>query len=99
MSKNRLLVFVDCNVLIESLFIPMHPANAIAVLAANKQIDLVTCTLVVNDVEKEILDQATERNDIELIDVWATLLQQIRLRVVPDPPADLVKETWHKYLG
>jgi hypothetical protein len=82
MSKTRLLVFVDCNVLIESLFIPMHPANAIAVLAANKQIDLVTCALVVEDVEKEILERATAKNDLGVIDDWSKFKEQIRLRIV-----------------
>jgi len=99
MTKNRLVVFVDSNVLIAALFIPMHPANAIAVLAANRQIDLVTCELVVEDVEKEILEQTTKANNIELIDVWTKFLETIRLRVIPNPPTNLVKETYDKYLG
>ena len=87
MSKNRLLVFVDCNVLIEAIFVPLHPACAIAILAANKQLDLVTCSLVVDDVEKEILERASEKNDYDLIDVWTRFLIEIKLRTVPNPPA------------
>lgn len=99
MNKDRLLLFVDCNVLIESLLLPMHAATAIAILAANKHVDLVTCALVVEDVEKEILDRCSQANNLELIDAWTTFKQQIRLRVIPDPPLDLVKETRDKYLG
>lgn len=99
MSKNRLLVFVDCNVLIEALFVPLHPACAIAILAANKQLDLVTCSLVVDDVEKEILERASEKNDYDLIDAWTKFVSEIRLKTLPDAPAELVKETFHKYMG
>jgi predicted nucleic acid-binding protein len=99
MSKNRLLAFVDSNVLIEAFFVPLHPACAIAILAANKQLDLVTCSLVVDDVEKEILERATERDDYDLIDAWAKFLTEIRLRKMPDPPASLVRDTLHNYLG
>lgn len=100
MRKNRLLVFVDCNVLIEAFFVPLHPACAIAILAANKQVDLVTCSLVIDDVENVILERASEKDDdYDLIDAWTKFLVAIRLRKMPDPSADLVKDTFHRYLG
>jgi predicted nucleic acid-binding protein len=99
MTKERLLAFVDCNIVIESLFVPMHPANAIAVLAANKHVDLITCKLVVEDIEKEIFDRAEKTGNLDIIDAYTRLLQQIRLRIVANPPKELVKETLHKYLG
>ncbi|MBU6450778.1 MAG: type II toxin-antitoxin system VapC family toxin [Cyanobacteria bacterium REEB67] len=99
MSNDRLLAFVDCNIVIECLFAPMHPANAIAVLAANKHLDLVTCNLVIEDIEAEIIDRATQADDLGVIDVYAQFLKQIRLKVMPDPTSSLVKETLHKYLG
>jgi len=99
MSKDRLLAFIDCNIVIESLFVPMHPAGAIAVLAANKHVDLITCQLVVEDIEKEILDRAQKAGNLDTIDTYAKFLKEIRLKIMPDPPIELVKETFKKYLG
>lgn len=99
MSSDRLLAFVDCNIIIESLFAPTHPANAITLLAANRQIDLITCSLVIKDIENEILYRAAEANSFELVDVFDQLIKQTRLKAMPDPPIELVKETYTKYLG
>ncbi len=99
MNRQRLLIFVDSNILIEGFLFPRHTASAVIVLAANKQIDLVTCNLVVEDVEKELLERATAANDYELVDAWGKFLEEIRLQRLPDPPIKLVKETRAKYLG
>jgi predicted nucleic acid-binding protein len=99
MSKSKLLIFVDCNVLIEGFLMPLHSAGGIMVLAANKHVDLITCKLVVDDVDKEILERAEEKNDYELVGAWTKLLDEVRLRIVPNPEAVLVKETLDKYWG
>ncbi len=78
---------------------PLHAAGGIMVLAGNKQVDLITCKLVVDDVEKEILKRSAKKNDYELVNAWTKLLEEIRLRIMPDPEAALVKETLDKYWG
>lgn len=77
----------------------MHPAQAIMVLASNKHLDLITCAEVIEDIDDEILDRATKANDYELVDVCAKLIKQTRVKVMPDPPVELVKATYKKYLG
>lgn len=99
MSKNRLLLFVDCNILIEALFVPMHPAVAIALLAANKEFDLVTCALVVEDIEAEVFERVQRSGDLSLIDDWAQFKKTVRLQVVPNPPMQLVIDTKARYLA
>ncbi len=39
MSKDRLLVFAGCNVLIKSFFVALNASKAVAVMAANRQVD------------------------------------------------------------
>lgn len=78
---------------------PLHSAGGIMVLAANKQVDLITCKLVVDDVEKVILEQAAKKNDYESVEAWTKLLEEIRLRIMPDPEANMVKETLNKCWG
>jgi predicted nucleic acid-binding protein len=99
MNRNRLLVFVDSNILIEALFVPMHPASAIAILAANKQLDITTCSLVIEDLENEVMERVTEAGNFRFIDLWANFQSQIRLQVLPDPPLEHVMKVKDEYLG
>lgn len=78
---------------------PLHSAGGIMVLAANKHVDLITCKLVVDDVENEVLERAQKKDDYELVGAWTKLLEEIRLRVMLDPPQSLVKDALAKYWG
>lgn len=99
MSKGRLLAFVDCNIMIAGMFVPMHPSKAILIMASNKHLDLITCAEVIEDIEDEIFAQAKERNDYDLIEICTQLIKQTRIKVLPNPPIELVKATNEKYLG
>lgn len=98
-TRRRPLIFVDSNVLIEAVFIPRHPAAAVAILAASKQVDLVTCELVVQDVEDEIIERCRAANDLKVIETWHKLRQETRLRVDKDPPEEVVKQTYENFMG
>lgn len=99
MTKSRVLAFVDCNILIEGFLHRLHPAQGIIIMAANKRLDLITCAKVLDDIENVILEEAETRQDFQLIEAWVELRKQVRLKVMPDPPAELVKDTYQKYLG
>lgn len=99
MSKNRLLIFVDCNILIEGFLHPLHPAQGVVVMAANRRIDLITCRLVVSDTENVIIEESQQKNDYQLLEAWLEFCKHIRLKIMPDPPANLVKDTYVKYMG
>jgi predicted nucleic acid-binding protein len=98
-TRPRLLAFIDCNILIAGMFVPMHPARAVMVLASNKHLDLITCREVIEDIEDEILERAKIRNDYELVDTCAKLIKATRIKVLPNPSVDHVKTTFKKYLG
>jgi hypothetical protein len=99
MSKSRLLVFVDCNILIEGFLYPLHPAQGVVIMAANRRIDLITCALVVKDIENAIIEESQKKNDYQVINAWLELREQSHLKVMPDPTAELVKDTYIKYMG
>ena len=99
MGKRRLLAFVDSNILIEGFFIPLHPAHAVMLLAADRRVDLVTCALVVQDVEDEVMQRAVQKDEYSLVTDWNDLRSAIHLRIVADPPPSLVKDVFQKYLG
>jgi predicted nucleic acid-binding protein len=99
MTRSRVVAFVDCNILIEGFLHPLHPAQGVIIMAANKRLDLITCKKVVEDIEDVILEEAEKKNDYQLVEAWAALRKQTRLKVMPDPPAQLVEETYKKYLG
>ena len=99
MPRGRLLAFIDCNILIAGMFVAMHPAQAIMVLASNKHLNLVTSAEVIEDIEDEILDRATAGDDYELVDICAQLIRQTRVKVLPNPSVALVKMTYLKIYG
>lgn len=99
MTQGRLLVFVDCNILIEGFLHPLHPAQGVVIMAANKRIDLITCAKVLEDIENVIVEEAEKKDDYQLIETWLQLRKQIHLKVMPDPPAELVRDTYSKFWG
>ena len=98
MSKKRPQVFLDSNVLIEALFEERHPAGAVISLALAKQIQLVTCQQVLDDVEAEILDRCSEANDSALIDTWDQFKNSLNMSIEPDATDDEFKESYNLYL-
>ncbi|HEY9869252.1 MAG TPA: type II toxin-antitoxin system VapC family toxin [Candidatus Obscuribacterales bacterium] len=93
------LIFLDANVLIEAL-IGLLPAQAVMDLAAGGSIRLMTCRLVVDAVENDILRRAQEEPAAidELVESWRQLLDTVPLMVVPDPPRELVESAKQRYL-
>ena len=73
---------------------------AILDLASNGSIKLVSCQIVVDAVEIEILKRA-KKNPEELDDLvltWQNLLERSCLLIAPDPPRELVELTLKQYL-
>jgi predicted nucleic acid-binding protein len=94
-------VFLDANVLIEAALVQAPPAVAIMHLAATGVLALVTCQLVIDDVEEEILDRVSinpEEVD-NLISSWQQLLDRTELKIINNPSIKLVLETKKKYLA
>jgi hypothetical protein len=78
--------------------LPGHPAVAVTTLAINGQIDLITCDIVMQDVEDEILERCQKTNNCSIIDLWNSFQKEIRIKVETDPPEHLVLETYHKFM-
>jgi predicted nucleic acid-binding protein len=101
MPENRaLLVFLDANVLIEALLVQSQPAVSIMHMASTDTIKLITCKLVIDDVEEEILSQATTNTmGIDfMIDAWHGLLKRTNLIVRPNPQLKTVLFVKKEYL-
>lgn len=95
------LAFLDANVLIEAAIVQSPPAVAIMHLAATGVLTLITCQLVIDDVEDEILDRAAinpEEVD-NLVDNWHRLLDRTELKIIANPALRVVLETKKKYLA
>ena len=95
------LAFLDANVFVEAALIQAAPAVAIMHLAVAGVLSLITCRLVIDDVENEILDRATDNpKEIDnLIRQWQQLLDQIELKIVDNPSTKLALDTKKKYLA
>jgi predicted nucleic acid-binding protein len=95
------LVFLDANVLIEAAIVQAAPAVAIMHLAATGVLALITCHLVIDDVEDEILDRAAiNPGEVDnLINSWQQLLDRTELKITNNPSIKLVLETKKKYLA
>jgi predicted nucleic acid-binding protein len=93
------LVFLDANVLIEAL-IGLLPAQAVMDLAVGGSIQLMTCRLVVEAVESNILRKAQEDPATidDLVEAWRQLRETVPLVIVPDPPQELVESAKQQYL-
>ena len=100
-EAKSLLAFLDANVFIEAVLVQSPPAVSIFHLAAHNVLRLVTCKLVIEDIEEALLDKATQtKGGIEgLITVCDRLLQRSNLQVVPDPSSSLVISIKKQYLA
>jgi len=102
MNKSKSpLAFLDANVLIEAAIIQSPPAIAVMHLAVAAVLRPITCQLIIEDVEEEIISRA-EANPKEmdnLINSWQQLLNRVELKVVDDPSLALVLDTKKKYFA
>jgi predicted nucleic acid-binding protein len=98
-ESGKPVVFIDSNVLIEAL-IESEPALAVLDLAIIEAINLVTCQLVVADVEDEIVGQhaSAPRQIDAVVETWRVMLERTKLKVHPDPALDTVLEAREKFL-
>ena len=95
------VVFADSNVFIEALFIPSSAAFLVAELVAGEAFDMVTCDLVIQDVERAILKKLKNHPDQlrTILGAWETMRAKIRLSVLPDPSPSTVKAAFNRYIG
>ncbi len=101
MPENRvLLAFLDANVLVEALLIQSPPAVSIMHMAAMGSLRLLTCRLVIHDVEEEILSHAAkDKIGIDyIVDAWQQLLKRTNLIIRANPSAKNVIATKQTYL-
>lgn len=61
MTLQTPLLFVDSNVLIQAVLIPLSAAAIVTDLVASNAFDMATCALVVSDAEKAMLNKVLDR--------------------------------------
>lgn len=96
----RPVLFVDSNVLIESLFLPGSAAAVIAELTALRRFEFFTCRICVDDVEEVIMSKLKVKpRSLDLaINEWEKLKHDTRLIVLEDPSTHHVEITRANYL-
>jgi len=100
MTRATPLLFVDSNVLIEDVFIPLSAAAIIMDLVASGSFNVATCALSIADVERAMLTKVLDTTELDfVIQIWEKLRAHIRLEVLPNPSLDEVKQTYDKYIG
>lgn len=100
MTRQSPLLFVDSNVLIEAVLIPLGAAAIISDLVANGTFDMATCALAVADAERALLNKLLNTTELDLaVQRWEDLRVRMRLEVLPDPSLDEVKQAYDKYIG
>jgi predicted nucleic acid-binding protein len=88
-------------VLVEALFLPNSAAAAVMRLVDNGGFEIITCQAVIKDVENAILKKLTNtpKRPDKIIDRWERLLNQRWLKISPDPPTWMVRETYERYIA
>jgi len=98
-SDIRLRLFADSNVFIEGLFQSKSSAAQVIKLAMDGKFELLTCALVVEEVNNAIIT-AIHASLEELTGCqsrWSTLVKN-HVTIVPSPPENFVKETFDNYM-
>lgn len=100
MTEKVPVLFVDSNVLIEAVFIPLSAAAIITDLVAIGAFDMVTCALPEEDAERAMLNKVLNEDELDIfVRRWTDLKRKIRLQILPDPSLQEVKEAYTKYIG
>jgi predicted nucleic acid-binding protein len=99
--KRPLRLFLDSNVLIESVFLPDSAASAIIKLTANGTFDVFTCQPVITDVENAILKKLKNNSERlnKIIDRWEGILSEGQITVFPAPADQIVQKTYKLYIS
>ena len=100
MTQVSPLLFVDSNVLIESIFIEQSAAATVLNLTIKGTFRIVTCRQVIDDVERAILRKLQEiPEDLDtVIQRWELLKTNSRLAVIADEPLESVSRIYHEYI-
>jgi predicted nucleic acid-binding protein len=95
------LLFADSNVFIEGLFSPDCAATTVIRIISSGAFNLATCAPCIRDVENAILTKLQTRLDrLDLVlQQWHDLQEHTRLTVHPAPPAEVVRETYRRYIS
>jgi hypothetical protein len=100
MTGQEPLLFVDSNVLIEAILIPLSPAAIITDLVASGTFDMATCALAVADVERAVMSKIHDTAELDIvIQRWEELKQRLRLKILSDPSLEESKQVYEKYIG
>ena len=100
MTRRVPVLFVDSNVLIEAVLIPLSAAAIVSDLVVNGTYDMATCALTVADAEKAFLNKVLNPAELDiLVHRWEKLKSGMRLQILPDPPLAVVKQAYEKYIG
>jgi hypothetical protein len=74
MTRQVPLLFVDSNVLIEAVFIPLGAAAIIADLVASGSFDIATCAMAVADAERALLNKVLNATELDYaVQRWEAL--------------------------
>jgi len=95
------VLFADSNVFIEALFFKESAAAALIRMVAQGAFDIVSCQLVIDDVEIALLNKLKHKQELVglMIDLWQEMKDDMRLVVFPDPREELVKKVYKDYIG
>ena len=100
MTQRVPILFVDSNVLIEAVLIPLSAASVISDLVANGTFDMATCALTVADAERAFLNKVQDPAALDiLVRRWEDLKSRMRLEILVDPSLAEVKLAYEKYIG
>jgi predicted nucleic acid-binding protein len=100
MTQVSPLLFVDSNVLVESIFLAQSAAATVINLAIKGTFRIVTCQQVIDDVERAIISklQKTPEDLDTVIQRWELLKVNSRLAVTADESLESANRVYHEYI-
>ena len=100
MTQRAPVLFVDSNVLIEAVLIPLSAAAVVSDLVVNGIFDMATCALTVEDAERAFLKKVLNPAELDiLVHRWEEMKSRMRLEILADPSLAEVKQAYEKYIG
>lgn len=100
MTQRAPVLFVDSNVLIEAVLIPLSAAAVVSDLVVNGTFDMATCALTVEDAERAFLKKVLNPAELDiLVHRWEEMKSRMRLEILADPSLAEVKQAYEKYIG